>query len=107
MRSWPSWLAIGLGAVFLVAGFLIFNALSITVASKNQLLLLPLFLAGGVLLAAGLHSLQATYDAWCGCADCMGGGCDCCGDDCTCGDCESCKGGHEGHDHDGGHVHTD
>ncbi|MEA3202547.1 MAG: hypothetical protein QOI63_213 [Thermoplasmata archaeon] len=110
MRSWPSWLAVLLGAVaFLLGLFLNFNA---SVSSVNDArwfsLVAPLLIGGTILLAAGLHALQATYDSWCGCDDCMGG-CDCCGDDCACGDCGSCgKGeanGHEGHDHDGGHDH--
>jgi len=70
--------------------------------------------AGGLLLAAGLHALQA---AWSSCCDWYGG--------CDCEHCEGCKGGdccgqcgcydepkrpgeskgHEGHGHDGGHSH--
>ena len=105
MHSWPSWLAVGLGAVFVVAAFVVFNGLSVSVVSKNQLLVLPLFLMGAILLAAGLHALQASYDEWCGCADCMGeGGCGCnhceeCVDGDCCGNCECSHGGAEAHVH--------
>jgi hypothetical protein len=104
MRSWPSWLAVLLGAVALVVGLVLNFTTSVTSADAARWFSLvgPFLLGGAILLAAGLHALQASCDSWCGCDDCMGG-CDCCGDDCACGDCAACKGGHaghEGHDHD-------
>jgi hypothetical protein len=109
MRSWPSWLAVLLGAVALLLGIVFnMNANQGDVSTYRYLTLVGPFLIGGaVLLAAGLHALQASYDAWCGCADCSGG-CGCCDDGCTCGDCDACRGsgagaGHDSHD---GHDHA-
>jgi hypothetical protein len=110
MRSWPSWLAIIFGTLLAIAGFWLTNG------QRNTVYLSGLLLPGAILLAAGLHSLQATYDAWCG--DCYGGGCgcdhcrgcsggECCGN-CGCGNMRGSGGheGHEGHDHGPGeHSH--
>lgn len=132
--SWPSWVAITLGALALIVG-LVHAGMSAT-GSAFQMNMVNgwgfMFLSGALLLAAGLHSLQASYDSWCGDG---GYGCGCCGDDCSCGDCSDCRGGsgcgcehcgacangdccgscgcegmrggHEGHGHEGheGHSH--
>lgn len=84
MRSWPSWLATVLGA--LLTAFGLFRAFQAPAAGGEAWGWL--LLSGALLLAAGLHSLQATYDAWCG-DDCRDG-CSCCGDGCSCGDCACC-----------------
>jgi hypothetical protein len=90
MRPWPSWLAVFLGAAAFVLGLILDFAVSFTSASSGRWYALvgPFLLGGSVLLAAGLHSLQASYDAWCDCADCAGAGCGCnhC-EDCVDGDC--------------------
>lgn len=99
--TWPSWVAIGLGIVCF--GFGLWHR-SMDDATFGA----GLVVAGALLLAGGLHSLQNAWSAWCD-YDCYGG-CDCdhcegCkGDDC-CGKCECCQGGHGGHGHDGGHSH--
>lgn len=88
MRSWPSWLAIALGALLAIIGLWESTRPATTMgnlmASWGWLLL-----AGAVLLAAGLHALQASLDSWCDCAACSDG-CSCCGDGCACGDCGAC-----------------
>ncbi|HEX2066180.1 MAG TPA: hypothetical protein VHI93_05140 [Candidatus Thermoplasmatota archaeon] len=87
MRSWPSWVAIGLGAPLLAAGLFLANEAGVP----------PLLLPGAILLAAGLHSLQAGYDTWCGCDGCQDGCSGCgeacaCGEECACGDGCACCG---------------
>lgn len=96
---WPSWLAI-LAGLLSFAAFVWCLVSPRHTATDGPALLIGTFVGGAILLAAGLHSLQASYDAWCGCADCASG-CDCCGDGCACGDCGECGG--EGGD---GSAHT-
>lgn len=88
MRHWPSALATALGAVAVLAGIGVFAANPTATATSVRALslVLPLLLGGAVLLAAGLHALQASLDLWCGSG---GGGC-CCGDERACGDCACC-----------------
>lgn len=104
MRSWPSWLATFLGALALLLGIVLDLNGSVSSAASARWFALatPLLIGGFVLLAAGLHALQATYDSWCDCGSCMGS-CGCCGDDCNCGDCGECSDGDGG---EGGHGHA-
>lgn len=100
MRSWPTYLALGIGTLGIAAGLYVFYTTNFNSAASIRAsgLSSTFVLGGAIVLAAGLHSLQATFDSWCGgaCAD----GCGCCGDDCSCGDCACCKGeGHAGHSH--------
>ncbi|MFO1534526.1 MAG: hypothetical protein ABR586_02560 [Thermoplasmatota archaeon] len=88
MRSWPSWASVALGALLTILG-LWESTRPTTLAGGMAASWGWLLLAGAVLLAAGLHSLQASYDSWCDCASCSDG-CGCCGDNCSCGDCASC-----------------
>jgi hypothetical protein len=97
MRSWPSWLAIVLGGLMAIV------ALWSLFITKQSAVLPALLLPGSILLAAGLHSLQATYDSWCDCASCMGAGCECdhcgaCAQGECCGKCD-CMDGGDGHTH--------
>lgn len=111
MRSWPSWSAVLLGVVLIGSALLLlFNLHSENAAILT--LVSAFLLSGAILLAAGLHSLQASYDSWCGDACGYGGGCGCnhceeCVDGECCGDCGCTPQGghgHEGHDH-GEHGH--
>jgi len=105
--SWPSWVAIVLGLLAVLIAVAVYFALDPTSGYGERMYGMagPVFIGGAILLAAGLHSLQASYDSWCG--DCgYGGGCGCdhckeCADGECCGHCgcEGMNGGHEGHDH--------
>ena len=111
--TWPSWLAIVLGAVSLGSGLVAIGT-EYAESGVGPFVLVSTFIGGAILLASGLHSLQ---NAWSSCCDWSGCDCDhcegCSGDDC-CGRC-GCYGGgrerghegpgHEGHGHDGGHSH--
>lgn len=116
--TWPAWTAVTLGALGVAcAGALLVS--SWETGGAGFTLGIYLVLGGSILLAAGLHGLQSAYAScgdscgWdgCGCDHCEG----CRGDGC-CGQCP-CYGpkadaqagpanpGHEGHGHDGGHMH--
>ncbi len=101
----PSWIAIALGTLFTIFGlmFMLFVKDPKTASDFVTARLINaapiMILAGGILLAAGLLSLQSAWCTWCSDG---GAGCSCCGDDCKCGDCGDCCGpgeGHEGHSH--------
>ncbi|HUR61662.1 MAG TPA: hypothetical protein VM286_04790 [Candidatus Thermoplasmatota archaeon] len=110
--SWPSWLAIIFGALLAVAAFWLTND------QHDVAYLTGLLIPGAILMGAGLHALQASYDSWCGddcygygggscgcdhCGDCSGG--DCCGH-CGCSNMRTDGQGHDGHGHDHGeHSH--
>lgn len=91
MRSWPSWLAVALGALLAIIGLWESTRPATTMGSMMAASWGWLLLAGAILLAAGLHALQASMDAWCDCSECADG-CGCCGDGCACGDCAACGG---------------
>ena len=101
----PSWGAIVLGGLMVVAGFVLFFVTDIgsVGGAKNFSLVAPLLISGAILLGAGLLGLQ---QAWTECCD-WDDGCECCGDDCTCGDCSCCRPGGGDHGHEGheGHSH--
>src|SRR5688572_29824391 len=97
-RAWPSWVSIALGGLLLALGLYLGYARSYADYAGMTV-------AGALLLALGLHALQASYDMWCAdcdwddcacdhCGDCSGG--DCCGN-CACAEKGGGHGGHDGH----------
>ena len=100
--SWPSWAAIVLGLLAISLGIYIIN---IHEANPHVDALL---IGGMVLLAAGLHALQGSYDNCCSDWCDYDSGCDCnhcagCKGDACCGECKCCDDddddAHKGHKH--------
>jgi hypothetical protein len=87
--SLPAWASIVGGLIAIVGSVAMYWEVRNGGALGPQAMMSSaLFVGGSILLAAGLHAMQASMDAWCDCADCMGSACSCnhC-EDCVDGEC--------------------